>query len=456
MVNIICKSLVIVSFVPMIIDADHSTDTRVQPTSRSHTDYQTLRVNGERMRADFEALAMIGETPDGGVDRVALSNGDLQARLWLADRIEEIGLRLRDDDAANLGGVYSGEQPDAQTLLVGSHLDSVPDGGRYDGAVGIVAALECIRILAENDIRLPVNLELIDFTDDEGTWHSLFGARAFAGMLPPEVTSELRTDNASFRAALGRVGLSLRDVPNARRDPAAIAGYVELHIEHGTRLETADTHVGVVTGIVGRTTYEVVFLGQAGHSGTTDMYKRRDALRGAAQFIVRAHDMVRARYGDGIFNCGNIQVEPGKYNVIPSKARLLVECRHVSETLMGEMELAMIQIARECAASHGLTVDVEAKIHMPAATMAAGFVEAIESSCEALGLSHMRLASYAGHAAQALSQIVPCGMIFIPSTGGIGHSPAEFTPWEDIVEGANALLQTILRLAYANTLQDEE
>ncbi len=263
------------------------------------------------------------------------------------------------------------------------------------------------------------------------------------------MTNEMRTDNASFRAALSRVGLSLREVPNARRNPETIAGYIELHIEHGTRLENADVIIGVVSGIVGRTTYEVVFHGQAGHSGTTDMYKRRDALRGAAQFIVRAHDMVRARYGDGIFNCGNIQVEPGKYNIIPSKARLIVECRHLSETLMGEMELAMIQIARECAASHGLTVDVQPKIHMPAATMAAGFIQAIEDSCDTLGLSYMQLASYAGHAAQALSQIAPCGMLFIPSLSGIGHSPAEFTPWEDVVEGANVLLQTILRLAYA-------
>jgi N-carbamoyl-L-amino-acid hydrolase len=414
--------------------------------SRPITDYT---VNSARMREDFEALSEIGATPDDGVDRVALSHQDWQARLWFADRVYDAHLMQADDDAANLSGVLRCRQPDARTLLVGSHLDSVPNGGRFDGAIGIVAGLECLRTLREHDLQLPFHLELINFTDDEGTWHSLFGARAVAGMLPPDVTSEARIENAAFSAALARVGLRLRDVVSARRDPASLAGYLELHIEHGTRLERAGISIGVVTDIVGRTTYDIVFHGAAGHSGTTDMYKRRDALRGAAQFITRAHDLVRARYGDGIFNCGDVAVEPGKYNIIPSKAALTIELRHVSESLMSDMEMAMIQIARECAAVHGLTVDVKPVIHMPAAAMSPAFIQTIESCCDTLDLSHMRLVSYAGHAAQVLSQITPCAMIFVPSTGGVGHAPAEFTPWEDIEAGANALLHTILALAAA-------
>ena len=205
--------------------------------------------------------------------------------------------------------------------------------------------------------------------------------------------------------------------------------------------------IGVVTGIVGRTTYNITFHGQAGHSGTTDMYKRRDALRGASLFIVRTHDMVRERYGDGIFNCGNVAVKPGAFNIIPSEACLTVECRHVSEKLLGDMETAMVSIARECAASYALTVDVQPVIHMPAATMTAGFIESIEQNCESLGLGTMQLFSYAGHAAQILSHHIPCGMIFIPSVEGIGHQPQEFTHWEDIEKGANVLLQTLVSLA---------
>ncbi|MBW4437596.1 MAG: M20 family metallo-hydrolase [Pleurocapsa minor GSE-CHR-MK-17-07R] len=412
--------------------------------SRPLTDYT---INSARMREDFDALCEIGGTPEGGVDRVALSQQDWQARLWFADRVYDCHLKQDDDDAANLSGALRSSRPDAKTLLLGSHLDSVPNGGRYDGAVGIIAGLECLRTLHEHDLQLPFHIELINFTDDEGTWHSLFGARAVAGMLPPEVTSEARIENAAFSAALARVGLRLRDVANAKRDPASLVGYLELHIEHGTRLERANASIGVVTDIVGRTTYDIVFHGAAGHSGTTDMYKRRDALRGAAQFITRAHELVRARYGDGIFNCGDVAVEPGKYNIIPSKAELTIELRHVSESLMADMEMAMIQIARECAAVHGLTVDVKPVIHMPAAAMNPGFIQVIESCCDALDLSHMRLVSYAGHAAQVISQVTPCAMIFVPSAGGVGHAPTEYTPWEDIEAGANALLHTILALA---------
>jgi acetylornithine deacetylase/succinyl-diaminopimelate desuccinylase-like protein len=157
--------------------------------------------------------------------------------------------------------------------------------------------------------------------------------------------------------------------------------------------------------------------------------------------------MVRERYGDGIFNCGNVAVEPGAFNIIPSEACLTVECRHVSEKLLSDMETAMVSIARECAASYSLTVDVQPVIHIPAATMAAGIVDRIERSCETLELAHMKLFSYAGHAAQILSHHVPCGMIFVPSVDGIGHQPQEFTQWEDIEKGTNVLLQTILSLA---------
>jgi N-carbamoyl-L-amino-acid hydrolase len=313
--------------------------------------------------------------------------------------------------------------------------------------VGLLAGLECLRAIGESGMQLPVNLEIIDFTDDEGCWMSLFGSRALVGGISPDDFSDIKRDNGPFRAALSRAGIDPRAIFNARRDLSTIAGYLELHIEHGTRLERAGVPIGVVSGIVGRTTYSVTFHGEAGHSGTTDMYKRRDALRGASLFIVRTHDVVRERFGDGIFNCGDVEVKPGAFNIIPSEARLTVECRHVSERMLGEMETAMISIARECAASYGLTVDVQPVIHVPAANMAAGFIQAIEQSCEKLGLSYMELCGYAGHAAQILSHHVPSGMLFIPSVNGIGHQPQEFTHWEDVERGANVLLHTIVTLA---------
>jgi N-carbamoyl-L-amino-acid hydrolase len=406
-----------------------------------------LEINSARIRADFDELAFIGATPEGGISRLALSSEDMQARAWFADRIEAAGLTLHDDDAGNLSGILASENRKAKTLLIGSHLDSVPNGGRYDGSVGLLSGLECLRTIREAGIKLPIHLEVIDLTDDEGCWMSLFGSRALVGAIAADAFTDVKQDNGPFRAALARAGIEPRAVPNAHRDPATLVGYVELHIEHGTRLERAGIPIGVVTGIVGRTTYDITFEGEAGHSGTTDMYKRRDALRGAALFIVRTHDMVRERFGDGIFNCGNVCVQPGAFNIIPSEARLTVECRHVSEKLLNDMETAMVSIARECAASYQLTVDIKTKIHVPAATMAAGVIQSIEQSCESLGLEHLNLFSYSGHGAQILSHHIPSGMIFIPSIGGIGHQPNEFTPWEDVERGANVLLQTILNLA---------
>ena len=403
-----------------------------------------LRIHGDRMRAEFDALARIGVTAEGGITRMALSTEDLLARNWFAERIEEAGLFLRDDDAGNLSAVLPGSHHDARTLLIGSHLDSVPNGGRFDGSIGLLAGLECLRVIREANLRLPVHLEVIDLTDDEGCWKGLFGARALAGSLTPDDLSDSRSDNAPFRAALSRAGIEPRMVPRARRNPDALAGYLELHVEHGSRLERSDTAIGVVTGIVGRRTYRVAFHGEAGHSGTTDMYKRRDALRGASLFIVRAHDLVRDRFGDGIFNCGNVEVKPGAFNIIPSDACLTIEIRHVNAELMQAMETALLGVARECAASYALTVTIEQIAHMPAAAMAAGVIQAIEQSADALGLSHMRLVSYAGHSAQVLGPVTPSGMIFIPSVGGVGHHPSEFTPWEDVVDGANVLLRSIL------------
>jgi N-carbamoyl-L-amino-acid hydrolase len=416
-------------------------------SSHTFSDYQHLRVDGARLLQDFEELAQIGGTLDGGVHRLALSQEDMQARAWYAERVEAAGLRVQDDDAGNLSGVLRSRNPQAKTILLGSHLDTVPNGGRYDGAVGVLAALECLRVIHDASLQLPVHLEAINFTDDEGCWRSLFGSRALAGMLTDEDTQENSADTAAFRAALSRAGIEIRDVANAERPSSTIAAYLELHIEQGERLERAQKHIGVVDDIVGRTTYQITFLGQAGHSGTTPMYRRRDALLGAAEFITRAHKTVRERYGDGVFNCGDIDVKPGAFNIIPSEALVIVECRHIKAQLLAEMEMMTVQIARESAAANALGLDCKRIAHMPAAPMDEGMVSAIEASSTQLGLTTMRLPSLSGHDAQIISRIAPGGMIFIPSVGGISHHADEFSRWDDVLNGANVLLQTLLRVA---------
>lgn len=410
-----------------------------------------LRIDSERLLADFEALAQIGATMEGGVTRLAFTYPDQLARAWMADRILDAGFLLRDDDAGNQSGVLLSEYEHAGTLLLGSHLDTVENGGRYDGSVGVLAGMEVMRVLQASGARLPFHIEIVDFADDEGTWESLLGARALTGVLRPEMLNDTRIDRAPLRAALSQAGLNVRNIFNAAREPAEIVGYLELHVEHGTRLERASTPIGAVTGIVGRSTHLVTFHGEKGHSGTSDMYQRRDALRGAALFIVRAHDAMRERYGDGIFHCGNIEVHPGAFNIIPDLARITAECRHVDGDMLLLMETLMNEIARQCASTYGLTVSPECTARMPTAQMDSRFITLIEASADTLGLSHLRLASYAGHAAQFLGHFTPSGMIFVPSVRGIGHSPDESTRWDDVVNGANVLLHTILRLAVPMT-----
>lgn len=413
----------------------------------SPSDTSTLTVNSDRLRADFDHLASIGATETGGVSRLALSPDDIAARSWFANRAEDAGLVVHDDDAGNLSAILPTLRQNARRLMVGSHLDTVPNGGRFDGSVGLLAALECLRVIKEHDIALPLHVEAINFTDDEGNWRSLMGSRALTGMLNADDFSDAKVDNALFRAALTRAGIKPDDVVNARRNPDDVAAYLELHVEHGTRLERARVPIGVVTNIVGRTTLQIVFNGQAGHSGTTDMYHRRDALRGAALFIVRAHDTIRARYGDGIFNCGDVVVKPGTFNIIPAVAELTVECRHVNATLLNEMETVLFSIARECATSYGLSVTTDKLVTMPTAAMDGALMEQIEQCSSTLGLPHMRLVSYAGHAAQFLAHFTPSAMIFIPSKDGIGHQPEEFTDWEHVEQGANVLLHTLIATA---------
>jgi len=406
-----------------------------------------LTINAARLEQDFNELAEIGATVDGGVSRLALSNEDLLARAWFADRLDAAGLHMRDDDAGNLSGVLMCGGPKARTLILGSHLDSVPNGGRYDGSIGVLAALECARVIKAAGLKLRVNLEVINFTDEEGCWQSLFGSRGLTGNLHENYTIDKDADYGPFRAALFRAGIRPADVANARRDPKTVAGYLELHIEQGYRLDRDGVEIGVVSGIVGRATHQVIFHGQASHSGTTERERRRDALLGASQFIVLAHELWRDRYPEGVFTCGNLQVGPGAFNIIPNETRLTIECRHPDADTLAQMQDEILDLARQQAAAHGLFFTSRRMAQMPAVNLDDQVIGAIEQACELCQASHTRLISYAGHDAQMMTGFTPSGMIFVPSVGGISHSPREFTHWEHVVKGANVMLQTILLLA---------
>ncbi len=406
-----------------------------------------LRINNERLRADFEALSEIGATVGGGVSRLALSNEDLAARSWFADRIEEAGLQVTDDEVGNLSGFLCTDDPAAKTLVIGSHLDTVPNGGRFDGAIGVLIALECLRRIKEAGVLLRYHLEAINFTDEEGTWKSLFGSNGLIGKIAAADISDSMQENMAFRAALYRAGIRLHEIHRAQRDAESILGFLEVHIEQGKTLHEMDYDLGIVDRIVGRATYNVVFYGEAAHAGTTTADERRDALQGAAAFIIAAHRLLQEEYPAGVANCGHVSVVPDSFNVVPAEASLRVEFRHPDTDTLKEIEARLIRLAQDCAEEYRLTVVTERSLYREAERMSGYLFRQIEQACAEANVRYMPIASYSGHNAQIMNQMVPAGMIFLPSVDGISHNPREFTEWRHVELGANVLLRTILQLA---------
>jgi N-carbamoyl-L-amino-acid hydrolase len=406
-----------------------------------------LRINADRLLEDFDIICSIGATDSGGIHRPALSPEDLEARAWFANLVEQEGFALLDDEAGNLSGVWRSDNPHAQTLMIGSHLDTPPNGGSYDGTVGVLAGLEVIRTLRDADLPLPLHIEVMNFTDAQGTWLSLLGSRSLAGQLALEKLKEARGGDATFRAALNRAGITLDKLTQAQRPANSLAAFLELHVEQGDVLEQAQLPIGVVEGIVGRHTSLVTFHGQTGHSGTTAAPKRRDALQGAAVFITEAHRLVAERFPDGTVNVADLSVEPAIFNVIPNRAAALLEWRHPDADQLELMRVALLDLAQQCGKRYRLNTQFTDKEHMPAAVMDATMIALTQQVCDQLALPTRHMLSYAGHDAQPMAALVPSLMIFIPSVGGISLSPNEYSRWEDVVNGANVLLQTTIAVA---------
>jgi N-carbamoyl-L-amino-acid hydrolase len=351
------------------------------------------------------------------------------------------------DAAGNHSAVLPTAGEGARTLLLGSHLDTVPDGGRYDGALGVLAALECLRAVKDTGLELPVSLEAIDFTDEEGALVGLLGSWALAGTLTPEALTSPRGGRPNLLAGLRRAGLTEPGLFEARRDPAGLAGYLELHIEQGPVLERARVDIGVVTAIVGSRSFRIVFEGASDHAGTTPMDARRDAALGAARFTLAVREIVAREFPGCVATIGDIEIEPGAFNVVPGTARLALEFRSPDAGQLDELEHTLIAAANEAASRGGLDVQATPVGRWEPAELDASVRGAIAEAAGELGLGTMELPSGAGHDAQALAAITPSGMVFVASVGGISHDPAEETTWADCVNGANVLLSTALRLA---------
>jgi N-carbamoyl-L-amino-acid hydrolase len=407
----------------------------------------TLLINAQRFKEDFDSLARIGETGDGGVNRPSLSPAHLEARRWFLARAAQAGLQTHVDGAGNHSAILPSPDPGARTLLLGSHTDSVPTGGRFDGALGVVAALEALRVVKESGTQLPVHLEAIDFTDEEGTLVGLLGSAAVAAALMEESLQHPRGGRAALEEGMARAGLSDAGVLSARRDPDSLAGYLELHIEQGPRLVRSAIKIGVVSSIVGIASFRLRYRGRANHAGTTPMEARADASLGAATFTLTAREMVLRDFKDCVVNVGQMNFKPGAFNIIPGLAEFSLEFRSPDARQLADLERSLLGLAEIVGRQYGLKLEVEPAGHCVPAQMSEVAQAAIRAAADSLALSHTPLHSGAGHDAQSLAAISTAGMIFVPSRDGISHSPLEYTEWEDCLGGTNVLLRAALKLA---------
>jgi N-carbamoyl-L-amino-acid hydrolase len=407
----------------------------------------TLRINPDRLHADFEALRAIGATSDGGVNRPAFSTGHLAARAWFREQIVTAGLECRIDGAANHSAFLACGPGGGATLLLGGHLDSVPNGGQFDGALGVLCALEVLRTVKENDILLSMNLEAIDFTDEEGSFIGLMGSAMLAGRLTAVDLQNPRGGRAALQTGMSRARVTDESLLAARRSPQSLGGYLEVHIEQGARLEKAQTDIGIVSALVGAISYRLTFRGRADHSGTISMQDRRNAAQGACAFTLAAADIVTREFANCVVNVGNMVFWPGAFNIVPASVAVSVEFRAPSGQGLTELDARLIERARIEAKRFGLDVAVE-PVGSYAPTAMAGEAQLVfAEACDVLGLSYLPLVSGALHDAQSLAVVCPVGMIFVPSVNGTSHSPREFTEWKDCVNGGNVLLQAALRYA---------
>jgi hydantoinase/carbamoylase family amidase len=391
--------------------------------------------------ATLDALARIGGGPDGGVTRLAWSPELFEAYAWVGERLRALGLEVEVDPAGNLLGRW--EVGSGPPLLVGSHLDTVSSGGRLDGVLGVVSALHAVAQLQEEGFEPARPVWIAAFMDEESTRFgaAFFGSRAFAGDDVTPLGDRLDAAGTSLRDAMRERGHDLDRAGDANRS-GEVGAYLELHIEQGPVLEAEGVDIGVVTSIVGLRGYLVRLRGQANHAGTTPMRLRRDAFAGAARIALELRDFARARENTTV-NVGKIAVAPGGSNVVPGLAEFTIDARAATPAGVAELERAVGEVVRRVAAEEGLEEELEETYSNEPLELDPALVDTVERAAAAEGASSRRLPSGAGHDAMVIGRHVPAAMIFVPSRGGVSHSPDEHSEPEQIELGVRVLAETL-------------
>jgi N-carbamoyl-L-amino-acid hydrolase len=412
---------------------------------------QAPRVDGAALRARIESLSVFGRPTGGtftdGVSRVAYSDADVAGRKYVIDLMQAAGLQPRIDPAGNIFAKRAGTEQSLPPILFGSHIDSVPSGGNFDGDLGSLAALGVIETLDRGSVRTRHPLEIVVWSAEEGVafGRGLAASRIVAGDVKP-ADMDAVWNGMTRRDCVRKIGGNPDRIMDAVRPKGAHHAYLELHIEQGGTLERDSVSIGVVEGIVSIQRYTAIVTGFGNHAGTTPMAERQDALIAASQLTLAVRDAVNAKPGRQVGTVGQLNVEPNAPNVIPGVVRMTIELRDLSTPKLNEIIGDIRQRASAIASSTKTKIEVNELSTNPPALATEDVQRAIERASQSLGLSNRRQPSGAGHDAQMMAQLGPMGMIFVPSVGGISHSPRELTKWEDCANGANVLLAAVLEM----------
>ena len=402
-------------------------------------------INSARLNDNLNALGEIGRD-EFGMQRVAFSRQDVAGRDHVSALMRGAGMSVRIDPAGNIIGRTEGADPSLPAIALGSHTDTVPSGGAYDGALGVIAAIEVVEALRDAGHTTRHPIEVMVFTNEEGTsFHRwLLGSRAVAGLWESEDFAAVADDGVTLTDTLPNIGGNISRIEAARRRPEEFACYFELHIEQGPTLHRGGFPIGVVTGITGRSVYHVDIVGEANHAGTTPMALRRDAMSAAAQIALAVRRIAGEMEVCRVGTVGSMDVHPNAGNVIPGRVQMGVEFRDERMESLAGAEVELRRTAEEVAHAEQVAITVTAQRNTPSVPISGNMQQLIADAAGMAGLEHVSLPSGAGHDAQAIAAITPAAMVFVPSVGGISHAPAEYSTPEDCANGAQVLLNALL------------
>jgi beta-ureidopropionase / N-carbamoyl-L-amino-acid hydrolase len=412
---------------------------------------ESMAVNQARIRSHLQSFARIGYHPGGRMGRLAFTQDDLRARQLLLHIMSQIGLFARIDEFGNVFGRLpaTGDAANRPPVLVGSHLDTVYDGGRFDGSLGVVAALETVALLAENNIELERPVEVVSFACEESSrfGRGTLGSGIVAGAWEPaEIMGLQDREGQTLGKVLQRIGLEPDEVGRARRQPGDYAAFLEIHIEQGRVLEESENQVGVVDAIAAPSRFRLTLTGQADHSGATPMNLRRDALTGAAEIIL-AVERLASSTPDVVGTVGTIQAEPGAINIVPGQVVLSIDIRGTSSEQKRQVVEDVMKEIEQTAQRRDLQTSIETLGEEEPVQLNSELIELLESCCEDRSIPYLRMPSGAGHDAMQMAQICPAAMLLVPSRRGISHNPDEWTELEDLVAGVQVYSDATLSLA---------